>query len=1316
MFKTIVFLLILFSVGIIGIAINANEYLSEENFLPCPNPKDFHCSTGSVCIKSELECDGKKDCPDGSDEFEAECDFKLCKPPKFYTCKDNETCIVQNFRCDGHNDCPSNDDEDNCSDYVPHHEIIECNANEFTCMRDNMCIPMEFVCDGIHHCVDSSDENMGCLNIKKSCKGFLCKNNHCLNDKTWVCDGTDDCGDGSDETNCMSDCTSGNKKFLCSDSVTCIAIGNVCNNQKDCSDGSDEGGICNKFHNNTACELNYCPNNAECFIWPTGPVCVCPPGFSYNPQKKACEDIDECQTYGICSQGCVNSPGSYKCTCEKRFRLKGDKKTCESISHTEPVLLYAGKTSINMVYLRSNHQSVVTEKVRQVIGVSYDGHFVYWTNVALNSESIVKSREDGSKLETLLTTGLSLPEDIAVDWITGNLYFSDAMYMHIAVCSNDGKHCTSLITEKVERPRSLALYPQEGRMYWSEWGNEPMIAVANMDGSFAAPFIRDNIHWPSGVTLDWPNNRLYWVDAKVKKIESCNLDGTGRRTVIDQVLKHPYGLAVFENNIYWSDWSAMSIETCNKFSCKDKKVVVKDRKVYDIHIYHNSIQPITKNPCKNNKCSHLCMLASNSTFTCGCPTGMALEVDQLSCSSTIKKESIYIGLRNYLIMMEHETFGRHQIEKAKVVPMYIHKMTFNLLNGHVFIADNIARIIYDYDLVEEKAIELISTNLGVVTSMSFGSYRATASVGSTKQIVIKNVILDHLSNNLYWADSEHGTVEIYSMNTKHRAIVHHYFPAKPIGIAVIPENGHMFVASRTYFGHTHIDIQSLHGGGDHHHIIESQLGDQLIEFAIDRQAKEVYFCDSEMHQISWTDYTGGSLFLFQAVPAEPISIAVLSDDVFWTSNKSHDIFWTPKHSPDTTKQLVLPHHDFVTNDDRPVLVGVMPTVVSSHPCTIDNGGCSHICATYDSKQHVCLCPPGMVFSDYRNSTCMEAIDCEFRCGSGECITASRQCNNFKDCADESDERDCASHENTEEKCYRDEFKCLDGKQCVAIELRCDKINDCNDKSDERDCIGYNATTKCHENHFRCTDGLCIDLTAVCDGTNDCEDGLDELKCHDKKAMKNVCKSNMFTCANGQCVPAKWVCDEFPDCRDGSDEHHCPEKVCPEGFLQCKHGRCVHLDLVCDGFNNCGDYTDEMNCTNVPAPATCSKFDSNNEPLQFQCVSDKTICLNITARCNGTAECPRGEDEADCTGCRINEFECANKKCIRQEWRCDQQNDCGDRSDEIGCVNEAVVTNKTTNIGCGPGMFSCRDGNCIYMELVCNGHNDCPNKMDESKCL
>ncbi len=143
-----------------------------------------------------------------------------------------------------------------------------------------------------------------------------------------------------------------------------------------------------------------------------------------------------------------------------------------------------------------------------------------------------------------------------------------------------------------------------------------------------------------------------------------------------------------------------------------------------------------------------------------------------------------------------------------------------------------------------------------------------------------------------------------------------------------------------------------------------------------------------------------------------------------------------------------------------------------------------------------------------------------------------------DCADGSDEHDCATPGKIDVVCYRDEFKCLDGKQCVSIELRCDKTNDCNDKSDEADCMGYNSTTKCHKNQFPCSNGQCIDVTAVCDGTNDCEDGLDELKCHDREALRHICKPSMFSCASGQCIPAQWVCDESPDCTDGSDEHNC----------------------------------------------------------------------------------------------------------------------------------------------------------------------------------
>lgn len=37
-------------------------------------------------------------------------------------------------------------------------------------------------------------------------------------------------------------------------------------------------------------------------------------------------------------------------------------------------------------------------------------------------------------------------------------------------------------------------------------------------------------------------------------------------------------------------------------------------------------------------------------------------------------------------------------------------------------------------------------------------------------------------------------------------------------------------------------------------------------------------------------------------------------------------------------------------------------------------------------------------------------------------------------------------------------------------------------------------------------------------------------------------------------------------------------------------------------------------------------------------------------------------------CTSREFQCTNKKCIPQEYLCDRDDDCGDKSDEKFCGN------------------------------------------------
>ena len=44
----------------------------------------------------------------------------------------------------------------------------------------------------------------------------------------------------------------------------------------------------------------------------------------------------------------------------------------------------------------------------------------------------------------------------------------------------------------------------------------------------------------------------------------------------------------------------------------------------------------------------------------------------------------------------------------------------------------------------------------------------------------------------------------------------------------------------------------------------------------------------------------------------------------------------------------------------------------------------------------------------------------------------------------------------------------------------------------------------------------------------------------------------------------------------------------------------------------------------------------------------------------------GDFIAGVTSCSADQFQCDNKRCIRKAWRCDDENDCGDDSDERDC--------------------------------------------------
>ena len=81
-------------------------------------------------------------------------------------------------------------------------------------------------------------------------------------------------------------------------------------------------------------------------------------------------------------------------------------------------------------------------------------------------------------------------------------------------------------------------------MYWTDWGTNAKIESSAMDGSLRQTLINSSLVWPNGLAIDLEQMKLYWGDAKLKKIESSNIDGTNRRLVTDNNVGHIFGFDV----------------------------------------------------------------------------------------------------------------------------------------------------------------------------------------------------------------------------------------------------------------------------------------------------------------------------------------------------------------------------------------------------------------------------------------------------------------------------------------------------------------------------------------------------------------------------------------------------------------------------------------------------------------------------------------------------------------------------------------------------------------------------------------------------
>ncbi|GFY45676.1 low-density lipoprotein receptor-related protein 1 [Trichonephila inaurata madagascariensis] len=995
----------------------SDEYSCKQK---CEGPNQFSCDSGTLCLSGDLVCNGWIDCKDESDELVCDITEKKphCPKDKFLcsdgtcipntwrcnmrwdcldrsdeinctnvTCADNEhlcdskdQCILKPFVCDGHEDCKDKSDEKDCDDHIP-----SCVFPNHLCDNNTRCINISQFCDGTNDCSDGSDE------------GGMCEHEVCFMSR------------------CMYQCqtTPTGHICYCPPGLSPTLDGLSCTEIPEC----EQWGICSqkciqlKHGHKCACESEYYlePDYYTCKSTDTTEPYII---FS-NRHELRSVDLKTMAVKPLIS-GLQNTVAVAFYHSEKGdlifwtdvvedkiyrgYIISGSLTNIEVVVQTGLATaegLAVDWIGENLYWVESNldqievaklsgqhRRTLIASNMENPRAIALDPRFgmLFWTDWDTSHPRIERASMSGEGRSVICRVddvtdggwpnGLTLdyvaqllesPDGFAVDWASGNLFVtsSSAENSGRIIASNlDGEFIVNIITEDLYNPRSLAVDPFQGLLFWSDHGSivfDPVIEMSRMDGSkrevLLSGSFENKVNLAMSLTVDFgsPTDYLYFVDTGVNVIRRMNLETKEVENVLikEAYLQKPSALTIYYDTLIYATSGDSVVHSVDKMTGQNHTIlreateVVFGLKVYDEQLQNRS------NICSfnNGNCSHLCLPISSSERVCKCTLGFHKDP---------QNDTNCIGTNSFVLYSSN--WGVHGLaleSNMADVPVLAPISRISMASSLDF-----------YDA--EEYIYWTDSDVGTITRVKRDM--------TNRQVVIKGLesiegfSIDWIAGNMYWIDGSFGCIEVAHLNGSNRYVVVSGKMSKPKNLIVHPYLGVMFWCD--WEVPPKIEMAAL-DGSQRRDFLNSSL--QLVQdLAIDFEDDMLYWTDARTHTIEriHLDGTGREVVAGSSVVETPVSVAIYGNSIYWTDiqkaggaifrmdkNAQNNIEMVRHHLEDSLKDIVIYHRRNVS--------GPNPCVrnCSNGKCE-EEGLCgSNLCLYKGNSSYTCACSHGQLAED-----------------------------------------------------------------------------------------------------------------------------------------------------------------------------------------------------------------------------------------------------------------------------------------------------------------------------------------------------------------